>query len=238
MTLPGGTKTWWIVAVTALLGAAVWGWLRLPSKAVRDALGERAEVVRVLAAALAAQRPGAVVVVTNPFAQRSGAPEEARLFERAALETIRRVFNGRRVVEVVATLTPEAERNPSAILIPSSATTPLSYMIPADAFERVARSHADCPLLLSLVGLPAGIERTAWWRSTNGPALGLLLPDFRVIGPPEEARQAFERGRILAAIADGRNAARHFGMGFAGAEGGYVLLTPELLAAAPRVPAR
>jgi hypothetical protein len=97
---------------------------------------------------------------------------------------------------------PEYFSNPSSIFIAPDSKTPLSFLILPESVDQLAAAHPECQILVSLIGLPVGVEALKVWDPQDPRALALLLPDLRVLGSPAKAADAFERGKIVAAVVE------------------------------------
>jgi hypothetical protein len=147
--------------------------------------------------------PGAsILVLGNPFTQIPGASAKIREAEAAAVRGIERgMDNDRSRVSVdYPQLKPGAMENPQSFLIPHGATTPLSFLWAPTALEDLRRKHPEAMIWISLIGLPVDVAASDGWRESSGPRWALYLPDFAVLGSPEAIREAFETGRIAAAV--------------------------------------
>lgn len=177
--------------------AAVW-WL---GGAREAAVEGRAGATRRLAEYAARQfSPDCVVVISNPFTQRGGRAEEIYEFQRAAVAGLREGFGEAVELKVeFPRLTPEAEADPGSVRMDPGTKTPLSFMVAAGAFDEVIRKH-ECGLVVSLIGLPVDLAGFASWNSEGDPKFLLLLPDWRMIGGREAILEAFESGKLAAAV--------------------------------------
>ena len=191
------------MAITATTVAGLWfAWLR-PSASQRGALHSRELATRGLAEQLARTSAGhRAIVISNPFTQQSDLPRQMRDMEEAGLRGLRVGFGDKIKIGSVSfpELKPEARENPRAVLIDPETTTPLSYLVADDAFDKLARLHPDCDLIVSLIGLPANLERVQCWQDQAGPKFALLLPDLRVIGDNSAIRQAMRSGKLAAFV--------------------------------------
>jgi hypothetical protein len=212
------------------LGVAL-SWRRGPHQ---DALQVRALATRGLAEHLARTFSGhRALVISNPFTRESGLPRKMREMEDAGLRGLKLGLGSKVSLAAVAfpELKPAAKANPRAVFIDPESTTPLSFLVADEAFDKLARQYPDCDLLVSLIGLPANLQRVQCWRDPAGPKFALLLPDLRVIGKSEAVRQAMHSGKLAAFVlarsgapetrpaADGKFAAEF--------EKRFVLVTPE-----------
>ena len=186
--------------VVLVVGIGVaWWWPRSPHQ---GALVVRELATRGLAETLARDFPGHhTLVISNPFTQQRGLPGPMREMEEAGLRGLKQGF-GSKVSLVVAypELKSEAKENPRAVYIDPESTTPLSFLVAEDAFDKLARQHPECELIVSLIGLPAELQRVRCWQDPGGPKFALLLPDLRVIGNQAAIRQAIQRGKLAAFV--------------------------------------
>ena len=168
------------------------------------ALTARMRAMELLGQTVAKLRPeGTVLVLSNPFSRQAGLFDEKGQFERAGLNGLRQGLGLARPVEVVfPEIRPEYLSDPQSVFMPADSRTPLSFLIRPGEVDRLAAAHPDCTVVVSLIGLPSEIERANIWREDDKRSLALLLPDLRVLGPPGKAISAFEREKILAAVAD------------------------------------
>jgi hypothetical protein len=175
-----------------------------PSGPKGAALSSREEAMQLLGSTLAQLRPGSpVLVLSNPFAQDSGFLDEKTQFERAGLRGLKEgLGKSTRVTVVAPDIRPEYYTNPSSIFIAPDSKTPLSFLVLPESLDRLAASHPDCQVLVSLIGLPVGVETLKVWDPQDPRSLALLLPDLRVLGSPGKAAEAFQRGKILAAVVE------------------------------------
>ncbi|MBU0677717.1 MAG: hypothetical protein KJ626_06340 [Verrucomicrobia bacterium] len=165
-------------------------------------LGERAVAARVLAESLAGL--GAydkALVIGNPFARKMGCPKAVEEVEQAELQGLSDGFGSQVDIKVVyPELTKEARRDPGCVAIPPGCSTPLSYMLTADAFDRIHREHPSYQLIVSLIGLPARIGEVDFWLKKDAPALALLLPELYMLGSRAEVADAFKSGHLAATV--------------------------------------
>jgi hypothetical protein len=187
------------VVVVGVAALAFFSW---PSGAKGDALAAREAAMAMLGARIAKVRPGCpVLVLANPFAKDAGYLSEKNQFERAGLHGLRHGLGRRGTVTVVSPeIRPEYFADPASVIIPPDSTTPLSFLMRPASVSQLADAHPECPVIVSLIGLPFGVERLPLWSEEDPRNFALLLPDLRVLGPPAVAAEAFERGKILAAV--------------------------------------
>ncbi|MBI5388028.1 MAG: hypothetical protein HZA90_25470 [Verrucomicrobia bacterium] len=191
----------WIVGLALTSGLALWLFLR--SSPESDALRLRTLATRALAEALVKQQAGRrVLVVSNPFAQRSGVDKAIRATEAVGVRGLKEGFGNSMPMEPLAfpALKPEAERDPRSVSIDPETTTPLSYLMAEGAFDALASAHPHCDLVVSLVGLPASLHREKCWQAEGPPRFGLLLPDLRPIGDAAAVRRAVKTGKLAAFV--------------------------------------
>ena len=190
-----------ILLAGILLAGALWLFLRPDPH--REARGARALATRGLAEHLARTFPGQrALVVANPFTREKGMARGTVDMEEAGLRGLRAGFGQRLVLEAVAfpELKPGALENPRALLMDGATTTPLSYLVTDGAFDQLARQHPACELIVSLIGLPAELERVDCWRTPGRPRFALLLPDLRIIGDDAAVRSAVQSGKLVAFV--------------------------------------
>lgn len=188
------------ILFAAIAGVGLWTFLRPgPSDHARDA---RALATRVLAEYLARTYPGErALLVSNPFTQTGAIAPEIAAMENAGIAGIKQGLGGKVQLRgiVFPDLKPEARENPRALFIDGETTTPLSYLVADDAFDKLVAQHPDCGLLISLVGLPASLSRVRCWQ-TEKPRFALLLPDLRFIGNAAAVQKAVQSGKLAAMI--------------------------------------
>lgn len=168
----------------------------------RNALGDRSLATKVLAEHLARHYPGKrALVIANPFTLKKGSPREIHDYQKASLKGLREGFGKTIQLEAVVypELRKEAQSDPSSVYVDPRTTTPLSYLVAEEAFDALARRYPNCDILVSLIGLPAQVDRTEIWRDPR-LKLVLLFPDWRMVGDLEEVRRTIKSGKIAAAI--------------------------------------
>ncbi len=160
--------------------------------------------MEMLGARIAKLRPECkVLVLSNPFTKKSGYLDEKNQYERAGLRGLRKGLGGRSPVTVVfPEIRPEFLANPQSVVIPPESRTPLSFLMQPASVDHLAEAHAECRVIVSLIGLPIGVNRLKIWNEKDPRCFALLLPDLRVLGPPDQAVAAFERGKLLAAVVE------------------------------------
>lgn len=194
-----------ITGLVAIAVLAVW-WLLKPSAVQGVALNSREHAMQLLGARLAALKPGCkVLVLSNPFTQDSSFLNDRNRFEQAGVGGLRQGLGKGSTVKVVfPAIRPEYASNPGAATIPPDSKNPLSFLMAPASVEALAAANPECQVIVSLIGLPLGVEQLALWDEKDPRGFGLLLPDLRLLGPPEKTIEAFQRGKILAAVTEVR----------------------------------
>ena len=54
--------------------------------------------------------------------------------------------------------------------------------------------------MISLIGLPATLDKVQAWQQPGKPSFGLLLPDLRIVGGAAEVRKAVNIGKLAAFV--------------------------------------
>ncbi len=195
-----------IVVAGVLAAGAVGAFVLFQFRATpqNTALAARQEAMKTLGHCIAKLRPGCkVLVLSNPFTQDSGYLEPKAQFERAGVRGLREGLGKDASVTVVfPEIAPEYRADPQSVFIPPDSRTPLSFLVPPSSVEQLANAHAECSVIVSLIGLSMGIDQGQLWAKGDPHCFALLLPDLRVLGPPEKAVEAFSQGKILAAVAE------------------------------------
>ncbi len=166
-------------------------------------LAHRELATRFLGQYLARSFPGKKgIILSNPFSKRPGQPAEVYAFEKAGLRGLQGGLGKAVRVETIAfpELKPGALENPHAYAIPPNSTTPLSYLVNDDALDKVVEQSPDAEIVISLIGLPANVQKTRAWSGMSPRRFGLLLPDFRVLGDRTAVLEGFRSGKIAAAV--------------------------------------
>lgn len=186
-----------------LINAILFGGGGCSDAAGGRALDRRELAARRLAGEVTRLRPGVeVLVVGNPFTQRPNPPAGIVEYEAAALAGVRAGLGSVSRLSGIAypELNPAAAADPSAVPMPADATTPLSFLTAAGAWDRLAQAHPTSRVLVSLIGLPADWASHQLAAAESPVSLALLLPDFRVLGPRDAVKSAFISGKLLAAV--------------------------------------
>ena len=101
----------------------------------------------------------------------------------------------------------------------------MSFLVAEDSFDRLVREHPDCDVIVSLIGLPAELERVSAWRTPGPPRFALLLPDLRLLGNAAALGEALKSGKLAAFVLNkpgapeadvpvGKNVAKEFARRF------------------------
>lgn len=158
--------------------------------------------MEMLGAQIAKLRPeGKVLVLSNPFTVKAGVFNERSQFERAGLRGLRKgLGRGSSVAVVFPEIRPEYLASPESVIIPPDSRTPLSFLIQPRSVDQLAAGHPECNVIVSLVGLPLGVNQLQIWDEKSPHTFALLLPDLRLLGSPAETVAAFKRGKLLTAV--------------------------------------
>jgi hypothetical protein len=189
-----------LIALCAAAGVALWFFLR--PDAHDHALTVRELATRTLAEYLAQRYPGQrAFLVSNPFTENNGGTKEVLATEKAGIAGIQKGLAAKVTLNAIAfpELKPEARTNPRALLVGAETTTPISYLMSANAFDQLTTEHPDCEILISLVGLPATLQDQRCWREPR-PHFALLLPDLRFVGDAAAVKQAVLSGKLAAFV--------------------------------------
>lgn len=195
------TKWGLLVVCLGAAGFAVKHLVKSPAQANAEQVREMA--TRGLAEYLARTRPACrPLIFSNPFARRPGTLPAIVKMEDAGLRGLLKGWEGRITSATIVhpELKPGAADNPQSFVSDPESTTPLSYLVAPDAFDNQAKLHPDCDLMVSLIGLPAELDRCEIWTHPGPPAFALLLPDLGIIGGTEAIRQAVNSGKLLAFV--------------------------------------
>lgn len=197
------TRSLLALVLVALVVGLWWRLWHNPDRVVRGRALDRREVaLRVLGEFVAAQAPGQrALIIANPFSQLPGQAPAVYAFEQAAVRGLKDGWGDRIQLAGVAypELSAAAKRDPSSVPLPPDATTPLSFLTTERAWDEIAEKHADANILVSVIGLPVGIQGLGCWRKP-APRFALLLPDLRLVGDADATLAAFRSGKILAAV--------------------------------------
>lgn len=185
----------------ALLGVIAIGFFVWPTTPKSAALDAREQLMELLGTRIATLRPKCkVLLLANPFAQKAGHFHESSQFDRAGLRGLQKgLGNDSSITVVIPEIRPEYIENPSSVIIPPDSKTPLSFLIQPASIDRFAEAHPECNVIVSLIGLPLGIDQLKVWNEKDPRSFALLLPDLRVLGPRSAVVAAFQQGKLLAA---------------------------------------
>lgn len=188
--------------VIGLAAVAAMVLLTRPASPKGAALNARQRGMELLGARIAKLRPQCkVLVLSNPFAKESGYLSENSRFERAGLRGLRIGLGRSSPVKIVfPEVRPEYFTNRQSIIIPPDTSTPLSFLMQPESLDKLAEAHPECRVIVSLIGLPAGVRNLKIWEENDQRCFALLLPDLRVVGTPADVLGAFQRGKLLTAV--------------------------------------
>ena len=190
-----------IFLALVVAGAVVWFFTKADPQGT--ALLTRELAARGLAEELVRSQPGSrVLVMSNPFTQRAGITKAIADMEQAGLSGLRAGLGTKATIGAVAfpELRPEARENPAALLSDVETTTPLSFLVAPDSFDKLIKQHGDCPGVVSLIGLPAELNQCQAWNAPASPKFALLLPDFRGIADAPVIVRAVKSGKLVAFV--------------------------------------
>jgi len=194
----------------AVIAVAAIAFLARPSGPKGAALAAREDAMELLGARIAKLCPDCqVLVLSNPFAKKSGVLDAKNQFERAGIRGLRKGLGKQTAVTVVfPEIRAEYVANPRSAVIPSDSRTPLSFLMQPASVDQLAEAHPECRVIVSLIGLPVGTDRLKVWGEKDPRCFALLLPDLRVLGPRANTMEAFQRGKLLAvAVEDSHSSA-------------------------------
>jgi hypothetical protein len=190
----------WMRALFAMI--ACLGVLGLGGCGKSAFVSEREAAVEALARHVAMEaKPSAVLVFSNPLVQAKGRSAENYELDQAGLRGLRRGFGEKiRLQQVFPALRPEAVQNPASVSVDPNSTTPLSFFVAEDAFQKAVEENPACTVAVSLIGLPVNLRAFPAWSKPGAPRFALLMPDWRMIGGRAEVLAAFNSGKLVAAI--------------------------------------
>jgi hypothetical protein len=177
------------------------GWMAFKNNPKQRALLSRELATEGLAQYLAQKYPGQrALVISNPYTQRAGLDKGVYAQEEAGIRGLRKGFAGKVTLEAVVfpELKPVVQDNPRAVEIPAGSTTPLSFLMAEDAFDKLAQQQAGCDIIVSLIGLPADLNRVEAWKKPGKPRFALLLPDLRMVGDAAAIQNAVKAEKLAA----------------------------------------
>jgi hypothetical protein len=187
------------LAVLGVMAAVYWMRSSSPQSA---ALVARQEAMEMLGTRVAKLQPGCkVLVLANPFTQKSSYLDEKCRFERAGLHGLRKGLGRNATVTVVfPDIRPEYFTDPQSVVMWPDCRTPLSFLMQPASVDRLADAHPECRVIVSLIGLPLGVDQLKIWNEKDPRCFVLLQPDLRLLGPIDQTVKAFQRGKLLAAV--------------------------------------
>ena len=189
-----------LLVIGAIAGLGSWFFLR--NHSYDNTLTARGLAARQLAEYLAQKYPGQrALLISNPFTENDATAKEIIAMERAGIAGIRKGLGDKVILEALAypELKAGARANPRGTFIDGETTTPLSYLVASDAFDKLAAQHPACDLMVSLIGLPADLRQARCWQSDK-PSFALLLPDLRFVGDAAAVKRAVQRGKLAAFV--------------------------------------
>jgi hypothetical protein len=218
------------LVITALVLAAVASWFLLRNEPQDYALAAREMATRRLAEYLARKFPGhRARLISNPFVQNAHTSADIVQTENAGIEGFRKGAADKLALEAIAfpELKPDARTNPRAVFIDGETTTPLSFLVSPDGFDKLAAQHPQAGLFVSLIGLPVNVKELRCWQEGK-PAFALLLPDLRFVGNAAAVKQAVQKGKIAAMVLQKPGAPSvHQGVSEKDFDRLFILVTPE-----------
>ena len=194
----------WLVALLLIVAVGVVSRPFLSSgKEMGQAVMLRQRALQALGETLAPEFGSqSILVVSNPYSEKSGQLKDIRRFERAGIEGLELGFGeNTQIKRVFPVIKPEYRDHPEKAVIPPRTKTPLSFLMDAKSIDELALAHPSCELIVSLIGLPVGIEQLSVWKDDQH-RFALLLPDLRVLGSKGKALSAFQSGKIAAIVVD------------------------------------
>jgi len=194
----------WLVALLLIVTVVVVSRPILSGgKEMGEAVMSRQGAMQRLGASLSSEfgkKP--VLVLSNPYTQKSGQSKEIRQFEAAGIKGLKLGLGEKSLVEVVfPEIRAEYQEHPEKAVFPPNTKTPLSFLMEGASLDQLAASHPHCELIVSLIGLPVGIDQLQVWKDGKH-RFGLLLPDLRVLGSKGKALKAIKSGKIAAVVVD------------------------------------
>ena len=171
-------------------------------KAMSQSLDARRSLLQALGQHLSQRHyPDCVLVLSNPFAQKRGQRKEIRQFGDAGIQGLQEgLAKTTRLKVVRPKIKIEYRDNPQNAPLPADAKNPLSFLMEASSIDEISKSHPDCKMIVSLIGLPAEVGKLKVWQKDNAVKFALLMPDLRVIGQQAKVLNAFQSGKIAAAV--------------------------------------
>jgi len=192
-----------VVLALGLLAGLLWLAFFRRSSEQNEARSARELATRALAEHLVTKSgTKRVLVIANPFAHAGQLPRGMRDMEAAGLRGLQSGGGAQLQLQIAwPELKAGVAENPRSVFIDPETTTPLSYLVAADGFDKLAQQHPDCDLIVSLIGLPADLAHVQCWQNPAEPKFALLLPDLRVIGNRAAVRHSLEAGKLVAFVA-------------------------------------
>ena len=198
-------KPWLAGGLLVVAAFVLWDAFLKPPPEMSEAVELRARALHSLGDHLLSEIEGdRVLILSNPYAKTASSSSKTRRFEDAAIRGLEDSLAGsKELVVAYPAIQPKYREHPEKASIPTDSSTPLSFIMEPDAIDRLVAEHTECALVISLVGLPLGVEESESWKSEL--PFALLQPDLRVLGAKGKTRDAFQRKKILAAVVTDRN---------------------------------
>ena len=186
------------IAVVGLVLFILWR----PTSSYSLHLDTRFESMRLLGDFIRQEKPGAnVLLMGNPFVQRSDASDKILDHDTMGHEGLQAgLGESVTVTKVYPGLSDSYLNDPNSVFIPPRSKTPLSFIVEAASFQSLVEAHSDHQVVVSLIGLPKGIQKQTMWKESDPTTFALLLPDFRLLGRSADVISQFENGKILAVV--------------------------------------
>lgn len=186
------------IAVVGIVLFILWR----PTSSYSIHLDARFESMRLLGDYIRQEKPGAnVLLMGNPFVQRPDASDKIQDHDTMGHEgLVAGLGETAKVTKVYPELSGDYLKDPNSVFIPPRSKTPLSFIVEAASFQSLAESHPDHQVVVSLIGLPKGIQKQSMWKESDPTSFALLLPDFRLLGRSSDVIAQFENGKILAVV--------------------------------------
>ena len=194
----------WLVALLLIVAVLVVSRPFLSAgKEMGEAVMSRQRAMELLGSSLSSdfgEKP--VLVLSNPYIQKGGQSKTIRQFEAAGIKGLELGLGEESQLEIVfPEIMPEYQEHPEKAVFPPNTKTPLSFLMEGASIDQLAFSHPGCELIVSLIGLPVGIDQLKVWKEGKHQ-FGLLLPDLRVLGSKRKALEAIKSGKIAAVVVD------------------------------------
>jgi len=143
-----------------------------------------------------------VLLLGNPFVQRPEASDKIKDHDVIGTEGLAAGLGNLQMSlrKVYPSILESYLDSPETVLIPANSKNPLSFIMDKHSVEALLKSHPDHSVVVSLVGLPLGIDKLDCWQDGSDVSFALLQPDLRILGSKKQILQDFARGKILAVV--------------------------------------